>query len=179
MRQGRARAGTAPPPAAGRPAVNIPRYVSAVVTAGRLEVQMRAVTVRTMTGYQVEIRTGPHSLISDEGPGTGDDAGPSPHELLLGSLGSCIAITLEMYARRKEWPLEGVTVDLTHDKVPASGEGSGRPADRFTIGIRLRGELDEEQCERLAYIAGRCPVRRTLEGTPVFEETVTLDRASA
>ena len=139
---------------------------------------MAAVTVRSDERYQTQIVAGRHELIADEPVGVGDDAGPSPYELLLAALGACTSMTLLMYARRKQWPLDGVTVELEHDRVYADDcEGCEDPAtfiDRIDRRIRLHGPLDEEQRERLAYIATRCPVHKTLSGTPRIVDAVEV-----
>ncbi len=89
-------------------------------------------------------------------------------------------MTLLQYARRKGWPVEGLEMDLAHSRVPVT-EGEGASAvqklvDRFEVKIRVRGGLDEEQRQRLAYIAARCPLKRTLERSPQFVETVEVVR---
>jgi putative redox protein len=99
---------------------------------------------------------GSHGLMSDEPAALGGaDAGPAPYDLLLSSLGSCTAITLRMYAARKDWPLEEVTMDLSHH------QEDGR--SKITRKIWLEGDLDETQRARLADIAERTPVTLTLK----------------
>jgi putative redox protein len=115
----------------------------------------------------VEIRH--HSLTADEPKDEGgEDAGPSPQELLAASLASCTAITMEMYAQRKGWDIGDVTVDVDYE--PAQ---RGSPT-RFRMVINFPKELPEEQRERLMQIGAKCPVHRVLEGEVMFEETVEL-----
>ncbi|MBB96912.1 MAG: osmotically inducible protein C [Rhodobacteraceae bacterium] len=107
-----------------------------------------------------------HHMPADEPVAQGGaDRGPSPYGLLAAGLGACTSMTIRMYARRKGWPLEHVSVDVTHDKVHAEDASAGRGAkiDLFVRNIRLEGALDEEQRQRLLEIADRCPVHRTLE----------------
>jgi len=118
-------------------------------------------------GYTTEIIAGEHPILADE-PATigGDDFGPSPYELLNASLGACTAMTLQMYARRKKWDLQEVTVHLEHYKDYAEDlqevEGKKTKLDHFDRVIELEGDLTEEQKARLLEIADRCPVHRTL-----------------
>lgn len=119
-------------------------------------------------GFRTEIRAGAHGLEADEPVAVGGtDAGPSPYDLLLASLGACTGMTLRMYADRKQWPLESATVHLTHSRVHAvdgqtAGSGDAR-TDHIERTIELTGALDDEQRTRLLEIANRCPVHRTLE----------------
>ena len=128
---------------------------------------MLTVTVRSLSGYQQEIIAGDHVVFADEPVDVGgDDTGPNPYELLLGALGSCTAITLQMYAARKQWPLERLEIELTHSKDHARDcadcpESKVR-LDRITRRIRLVGDLDAAQRQRLMEIAQRCPVHQTL-----------------
>ena len=119
------------------------------------------------SGYLQRIRARGHVFPADE-PLTagGTDLGPTPYELLLASLGACTSITLRMYARRKEWPLEGVRVKLRHNRVHAkdvedSEKGSGM-VDVIDKELELEGDLTQQQRERLLEMASRCPVHRTL-----------------
>lgn len=119
------------------------------------------------TGLAQEIETGRHRLVADEPvEAGGTDTGPSPYELLLAALGACTSMTLSMYAQRKHWPLERVTVRLRHDKIHAKDcaecETKEGMLDRIEREISLTGPLDAEQRERLLAIANRCPVHRTL-----------------
>jgi putative redox protein len=129
---------------------------------------MRAVaTQREKFTHDVKVRQ--HRLTADEPEDSGgDDQGPSPQELLAASLASCTAITLEMYAQRKGWNVEGVEIDC--DYTPAE-RGS---ATTFKLVMRLPAHLSEEQVERLCVVAAKCPVHRTLEGEVVFDERVEL-----
>ena len=128
---------------------------------------MATVTVRSQHHYQQEITARDHITFADEPFDIdGDDTGPTPYELLLAGLGSCTAITLQMYARRKGWPLEGVEVELTHGrdyaKDCADCELDDARLDRVQINITLRGDLSDEQRGRLLEIATKCPVNKTL-----------------
>ena len=129
---------------------------------------MTTVIVRgDATGLAQEIETGRHRLVADEPvEAGGTDTGPSPYELLLAALGACTSMTLSMYARRKQWALERVTVRLRHDKIHAKDcaecETKEGMLDRIEREISLTGPLDAEQRERLLAIANRCPVHRTL-----------------
>jgi uncharacterized OsmC-like protein len=117
-------------------------------------------------GLAQEIRVGPHRLAADEPVTPGTDTGPTPHQLLSAALGACTAITLTAYARRKDWPLESVTVLLNHRMIDASDcsdcETKEGKIDRIERAVELGGPLTEEQRARLMEIAEKCPVQRTL-----------------
>jgi len=148
---------------------------------------MKTVRVQSMPGhaYAMQIGDGRHELVSDEPVADGgDDAGPEPYELLLAALGSCMAITMKMYAARKAWALDSVVIELTHEKVLARDCDACTPeeiaalgpqgrVDVFHTGISVRGELSRDEVARLHEIAGRCPVHRTLEASPKFVSTIS------
>lgn len=103
------------------------------------------------------IDIGQHRILTDESPQVGgEDTGPSPHELLAASLGACTALTLTLYARRKEWPLEDVQVRVEHEH-----EGNAFILKRH---IHYVGALDAEQRTRLTEIANKCPIHKVLSG---------------
>ncbi len=129
---------------------------------------MAGVIVRGGIGsLEQEVLAGRHRLVGDEPEGPdGHDAGPSPYDYLLAALGTCTSMTLTLYARRKQWPLETITVRLQHSRVYATDcaecETKEGRIDRIDREIALGGPLDDEQRARLLEIADRCPVHRTL-----------------
>jgi uncharacterized OsmC-like protein len=129
---------------------------------------IRSVIVRgSAAGFTQEIHAGPHRLHADEPASAGGtDTGPSPYDLLLAALGACTSMTVSMYARRKAWPLEEVTVHLRHSKIYAAdcGECETKEGmlDRIERAIHFAGPLTEEQRSKLIEIANKCPVHRTL-----------------
>jgi putative redox protein len=131
---------------------------------------MRATARRRRTNaFQHDIRIRDHIVTADEPlDAGGDDAGPSPQELLAASLASCTAVTMEMYAQRKGWDLGPVEVDCQY--TPAE---RGCPT-RFELVIRVPDDVDDEQVKRLLQIAAKCPVHRTLDGEVMFDERVEL-----
>lgn len=135
------------------------------------------ITARSGGGLKVEIRSGRHLLVADEPVPIGEDAGPSPYDLLLGALAACTVMTLHMYARRKGWALHSVETRLSTRKVHAADfdtceDDPNARIDLIERELVLRGELDDEQRARLAEIADRCPVHRSLTGEIVVQTTV-------
>ena len=130
---------------------------------------MSEVVVTSLTNLRNEVRYGAgHSFITDEPVAAGgEDAGPDPYTLLLAALGSCISMTLKLYARRKQWPLESVTVHLRQSRIHSKDcqecmQGKEGFVHRIERSVSLTGPLTEEQRTRLQEIAHKCPVHRTL-----------------
>jgi putative redox protein len=118
-------------------------------------------------GFRHVVKVRSHDVTVDEPTESGGhDSGPSPQELLAASLASCTAVTMEMYAARKRWDLEGVEVACEYS--PAE---RGCPT-RFRLVLRLPDGLSDEQVQRLRIIAAKCPVHRALDGEVMFDESV-------
>jgi putative redox protein len=117
--------------------------------------------------FKQEITARKHRLIADEPVSAGGgDAGPDPYDYLLASLGVCTSMTVGLYARRKQLPLENVTVSLRHSRIYAIDceecETKEGMLDRIDVEIELTGPLTAEQHSKLMEIAAKCPVHRTL-----------------
>jgi uncharacterized OsmC-like protein len=138
---------------------------------------MNQVTVTSRNNLQNEVRYGEDQILITDEPisAGGDGAGPDPYTLVLGALGSCISMTVTLYARRKQWPLEGVTVRLSQgriherDCVECANQGEGF-IHRIEHSVSFAGELTNEQRARLHEIASKCPVHRTLTSPIVVVE---------
>lgn len=124
------------------------------------------------------ITAGRHSITADEPQPVGADSGPGPYDLLLASLGACTSMTVRMYAQRKQWPLERVTVRLRHSRIHASDcvdcETRVGRVDRIERTIQLDGDLQDDQRRRLLEIADKCPVHRTLHSEIKIDTTQEL-----
>jgi len=133
------------------------------------------VVARATNALRTEVAANGHALVADEPPALGGTgAGPTPYDYLLVALGSCTAMTVRMYADRKGWPLEAVTVRLRHGRIHAKDceecETEDGRIDRLELELDLEGPLDADQRGRLREIADKCPVKRTL-GSEVLIET--------
>jgi uncharacterized OsmC-like protein len=138
---------------------------------------MSEVIVTSQANLRNEVRNeAGHKFITDE-PVTagGEDAGPDPYTLLLGALGSCISMTVTLYARRKQWPLEKVTVRLRQNRIHSK---DCKECDQLKEGyihriersVTFDGPLTDEQRARLQEIAHKCPVHKTLTSPIVIAD---------
>jgi len=119
-------------------------------------------------GFLQEVVSGKHNLRADEPVSAGGgDAAPGPYDYLLIALGVCTSMTVGLYARRKQWPLENITVSLKHSRIHAKDceecETKEGLLDRIDTEIELTGSLTAEQHAKLMEIAAKCPVHRTLK----------------
>ncbi len=141
----------------------------------------KKVTVQYLPDYTYSqlLTSDRHAFVADEPEADGgEDLGPSPYELLLWALGSCTAMTILMYARRKGWDVAEVSVHLTHDRVHAKDceeceEETGK-VDLIRRDISLRGQISEEQKMRLLEIAARSPLHKTLTNGPKIVDSIIV-----
>ena len=138
---------------------------------------MSEVTVTSLANLRNEVSYGAgHSLITDEPVAAGgEDAGPDPYTLLLAALGSCISMTVTLYARRKSWPLERVTVRLRQKRIHGKDcqeceQKTDSFVHRIERAVSFAGALTEEQLTRLQEIAHKCPVHKTLTSPIIVTE---------
>lgn len=119
--------------------------------------------------YKTEIHIQPHVLIADEPKDVGgQDLGPAPADFLLSSLGSCKAITMRMYADRKKWDVEAIEISLSINKQ----KGELQETNFIHCHIRLDGNLDETQRQRLLKIADKCPIHKILSNPIVIQSNL-------
>ncbi len=138
---------------------------------------MREVVVTSVDNLRNEVRYGDGLTFTTDEPAAlgGDGTGPDPYALLLAALGSCVSMTVTMYARRKGWPLERVTVRLRQRRVHAEDceecetKGDGF-IHRIERSVTFEGDLTDEQRARLREISHKCPVHRTLISEIVVAE---------
>lgn len=123
----------------------------------------RIVTLESIDNpYRCLISNGVHTWYADEPEyNGGKDSAPSPGELLLAAVGSCATITLRMYAKRKEWPLDKIEIEL---KLEESKTVSGITINRITEKLHVHGDLDEEQITRLKALIPKCPIAKVVTG---------------
>lgn len=142
------------------------RYLPTTITENISTKHQVAVSIGN-EGFTSEIRAGKHLLIADEPESIGGkDYGPSPYEYVSSGLGACTVMTLRMYADRKKWNLQKVTVHIDHGKEYATDKDDisapSKKIDTFVREIELHGNLSDEQRQRLLEIADKCPVHKTL-----------------
>ena len=118
-------------------------------------------------GFTTQMKVGNHYILADEPENFGgNDFGPSPYELVSAGLSACTVMTLQMYAKRKGWPLENVEVHTSYSKTHAKDcedcESNSAKIDTFHRELKIIGTLDQKQKERLIQIADKCPVHKTL-----------------
>jgi putative redox protein len=117
--------------------------------------------------HEVKVN-GRHTIITDEPESVGgSDTGPAPHELLPATLASCVSTMIVLYARRRNWKLSGVRVDVAYD--------TDATPRHFDISVHLPEDLTDDQVERLRRVAATCPVRRALEAGFAFKERLAQD----
>ena len=139
---------------------------------------MTSITAELIGDFRVDITNGVHTWRADEPASLGgDNTGPNPYDLLLGSLAACTSITLSMYTKRKGIEMTSLSVEYSYDKVHADDceqcdDSHAGMIDRVTSRIFIDGNFDEDTRKRLIEIAQRCPVHKTLEKGIVFDETV-------
>lgn len=119
------------------------------------------------TLYRTDIMANGHHIIADEPePVGGGNLGPSPYDLLVSGLGACTCMTLRMYAARKKWPVDSISVGLQHQKIHVDEcrncETQDKRLDKIDLEIEIKGDLSPDQRKRMLEIAEKCPVHRTL-----------------
>ena len=117
--------------------------------------------------FKQEIVAGRHHLSADEPVSVGgSDAGPDPYDYLLTALGVCTSMTVGLYARQKQFPVESIIVSLWHSRIHAKDceecETKEGMLDRIDVEVKITGSLSAEQHDKLMEIASKCPVHRTL-----------------
>ena len=148
------------------------------------DAQTITVTAHLGVGTRVELRTRGFSWVGDEPPDVGGtDTGPTPYELLLGSLAACIGATLRLYASHKGIQLAAVDVELGFDRMHAvdcveCDERAEGWIERIQSEVTIRGDFDDAQRTRLAQVAKRCPVHKTLANGVTIVDAVTFVPAS-
>jgi len=140
---------------------------------------MSEVVVTSKQNLQNEVRYGSgQTFVTDEPLDVGgEDAGPNPYTLILAALGTCISMTVTLYARRKQWPLEQVTVRLRQNRIHAKdcqecAQNVEGYVHRIERSVSFKGDLTEEQLTRLDEISHKCPVHKTLSSQIVIADLV-------
>lgn len=143
---------------------------------------MPKVIVQSLADYAHAqlVTTEGHGFVADEPrEAGGDELGPDPYELLLSALGACTAMTIQIYARRKQYPLLEVAVEVEHERTYARDcdecdEDHTRPIEQLHRRIVLRGDLTDAQRDDLLRVAGKCPVHKTLAAAPKVFDSIDV-----
>lgn len=143
------------------------RYLNIPSTGAIITKQQVVASLDTDDGFSTQMKIGNHFMMADEPIDFGgNDFGPSPYEFVSAGLSACTAMTIQMYAKRKQWDVQNVEVHISYGKTHAHDceacESSSAKIDTFDREIKLTGDLDEKQRERILQIADKCPVHRTL-----------------
>ena len=138
---------------------------------------MKEVIARGGTSFKTEIHAGPHTFYADEPSELGgSDAGPTPYDFLSAALGACTSMTVYVVAKRENIPLKGIELTIVNDRMHAKDcADCATPAGyihRFTVQIKLEGDLTPEQRARIFDVARRCPVFKTLQSEIKIDETL-------
>lgn len=141
---------------------------------------MARITAELTDGYAVDITAGQHTWRADEPEDVGGgDTGPTPYDLLLGALAACTCMTVSMYCERKGWSLDRVAVSYVKDRVHAEDchdceDDHKGYIDRIAGEVTIEGDFDEDQRSRIAQVAIRCPVHKTLDKGVHFHDEVEV-----
>ncbi len=140
---------------------------------------MSIVSVKYQNNLEHEAKINDHTVIFDEPKDLGgDNKGASPYNILLAALGACTSITMLMYARKHGWELNDVEIELQHERIHAEDcktcETRTGKLDKIIKNIKIKGNLNEEQKNRLLEIAGKCPVHRTLTHENLIIDKIEL-----
>ncbi|WP_299252485.1 bifunctional alpha/beta hydrolase/OsmC family protein [uncultured Lacinutrix sp.] len=143
------------------------RYISVPKTNTVSTTHQAVASLDAEDGFTTQMTVGNHTMMADEPTSYGgNDFGPSPYELVSAGLSACTAMTVQMYVKRKGWDLQNIEVHTSHTKVAKqaieNGEQKEIKVDTFNREIKLKGNLDEKQIQRILQIADKCPVHKTL-----------------
>ena len=143
-----------------------------------------SIIVRSEQNYRTEIKIRQHTIIADElVQDGGTDEGPTPMEMLVGMAGACIAVTTRAYAQRKNWPLEGISVEVEMERFKREDypayTGDAPYVNEIREQVHFEGPLTDEQKARLMAIAAKCPVHLTLENPVFFVDSLVPHRVQS
>jgi len=146
------------------------RYVSLVETENPRSKHQVVAVLDKEDGFTTDLKLGDHYLTADEPIRVGgNNFGPNPYELVSAGLATCTAMTVHMYTRRKQWPLDRIEVHVDYGKEHYADcedcDTTDEKIDTFRRQITLQGDLDEKQIQRILQIADKCPVHKTLHST--------------